>query len=346
MPYKIQLQDARNSGILRSISNVGTASQAFVDLLNEAQEGLGIRGKWFDLEQRIKFCLSSNCVVWPEFVGTILAVKSCNGLASVQNQWYSFVDNYFGSEGTGFGGLGSGYGYDGFYRSGGGSRCVIEDYISRSCYNEITGTTGKIIQYSVVKNQDLGKKITLYGKKYGGQPLQELDASGNWVDGLTLTAATPYVRTTDLITEITSVTREATQGMTYLYEYDSSTGKLKDLAAYSQNETNPRYRTSRILNMPTGKKDSNGVCWTSIEALVKLKFIPVVDERDFLFLDNLRAVKFAMQAIIAERANQDQEAIVKWAQAVGELNLELDDRKPKRQVPVRMNLGRTISSPI
>ncbi len=121
---------------------------------------------------------------------------------------------------------------------------------------------------------------------------------------------------------------------------------MRDLAAFQPYETNPRYRCSRILNIPDRKKDSNGVCWTSIEALVKLKFIPAKHPRDFLFISNLRAVKLAIQAIKNEEAQNDSLANVKWAEAVHELNLELEDLQPKRQVPVRIGLGRTITNPI
>ena len=349
--YEITLEDAKNDVALKQISGTCSSSAEFLALINEAEKALAIRGGWFDLQQRITFCLSGCRIVWPDFVGTIKGVRFCRGgLASMQNQWYSFVNNNFGGGwgdgyGRGYGGYGdNGYAFNGAH----GHRhanCVIEDDGTRPCYNEISGTTGKQIRYCVVKAEDVGKKITLFGKQYGEQPLQERQ-DGAWVMGQTLTAANPYIQTANLITEISSITREATNGMAYLYEYDPNTGLLRDLAVFKPYETNPRYRCSRIQNRIEGRKDSNGVCWTSIEALVKLKFIPLVNDRDFLPISNLRAVKLAIQAIQAEQANNDELAQTKWAKAVEDLTLELEDKQPKKQIPVRVNLGRTISNPI
>jgi hypothetical protein len=271
----------------------------------------------------------------------------------VQNQWYSFVNNSVGAYQNSAYGLSGGYGasYDGGYGGGsdvyryGNGICVIEDDGTRPCYNEITGTTGKLIRYYVSKPGDIGKKITLYGKAYGGQPLQEL-VDGAWVNGLTITAASPYGTTSVLVTEIHAVVREATEGTAQLYEFDVATSAMRDLARYQPYETNPAYRCSRIMNRPGGKLDDNGICWTKLEALVKLQFIPVKHERDMLPLSNFRALKLGIQAIKSEEANDSVTAAIKWNLAVAELQREQDDKMPKRQVPARINLGRVLTSPI
>jgi hypothetical protein len=351
--YELTVDDARNDVAIKQISGVCSDSDEFLALLNEAEKSLAIRGGWFDLQQRIHFCLTGCCIVWPDFVGTILGIRFCGGLAQMQNQWYSFVNNDMGQNLNAAYGFGSGYG-DGFTQSWGGSgtyagrsACVVEDAGTAPCYNEITGSTGKYVRYYIVKPEDIGKKITIFGKQYGGQPLQEKDANGNWVMGVTLTAASPFASTAMLVTEITAVTREETQGTAMLYEYDPVANKLRDLSAYKPYETNPRYRASRILNRSKdGKKDENGVCWTSIEALCKLKFLPLKHDRDFLPISNLRAVKLAMQGIKLEQEGNDQAGAVKWALALEELALEQEDKQPKKSIPVRMGLGRTLASPI
>ncbi len=421
---------------IRQVCGVVPTSDEFIALVNEVEESLAIRGGWFDLEQRIRFCLTGCSIVWPYFVGTILGVRFCGGLASMQNQWYSFVNNSMGAYQNSAYGLAGGYGasYDGGYGGGsdayryGNGGCVIEDDSTRSCHNEITGTTGKQIRYNVVKQQDIGKKITIFGRKYGAQPLQELDNSA-WVNGVTITAASPFGEAisisnnlvpsgaayndgdtytltgltagltytltmgvnelssvnggsglmlgngtftsydgtvifsekgpghfkpvtasvkmlTALVTEIDAITREETEGMAYLYEYDPATGKQRDLAVFQPWETNPRYRCSRIMNRPAGKLDANGVCWTSVEALVKLKFIPVKHARDFLPLSNFRALKLGIQAVNLEQQNDSVNAQIKWNLAVAELQREQEFLQPKKQVPIRVNLGRSIFSPI
>lgn len=324
MPYTIQLQDAQKDVSLKKICGVRTDSSEFLALVNEVEKSLMIRGGWFDLEQRIQFCLSSHYIVWPEFVGTVLAIRFCHGDVAVsRNGWYSFAPRA-GHGRHGFGGFNGGLGEGGF-----GLRhqddVVVENANSRPCYNDISGGNGKQVRYYITNADDIGKTITLYGKQYGGQPLQER-VSGSVVNGLTIAAANPFSSTTVLVSEIQSIVREPTSGMGYLYEYDPVCGTLRDIAAFRPGETHPRYRCSRILNNQNRSKDANGCCWTQVEALIKLKFIELTNERDFIPVDNLRALKLGIQAVRLEEANEDGAAAEKWALALHELNLEMWDK--------------------
>jgi len=369
--YEKTLADARNDLSLKQISGVRSSSDQFVALLNEVQQSLANRGGWFDLEQRITFKIRGTHLVWPAFVGTVLAVRFCGGLATMSNQWFSFLNNggsgawradygYGGSYGVnGFGnGYGAGYGSgSGWLGNGSGTGkngVVIEDDGTRPIYQEIANQSGMLIRYFVVNQQDYGKKITLFGRQYGGQPLQEPDpVTGDTVNGLTLTAVKPYAQSTPFITNIEAITREATVGPAYLYGYDPTLDILLDLGVYQPTETNPRWRASRIVNMPRQMKASNGSpncaadeCLCNIEALIKCKLLPVVAERDFLPISNFRAIKLGIQAVILEQSNNDVQANVKWLEAVAELNREQGDLQPARNAPIRVNLGRKIFSPI
>jgi hypothetical protein len=369
--YEKTLGDARADLSLKQISGVRSSSDQFVALLNEVQQSLAARGEWFDLVQRITFKIRGTHLVWPAFVGTVLAVRFCGGLATMSNQWFSFLNNagagawqwdygYGGSYGVnGFGnGFGSGYGSgSGWLGNGSGTGkngVVIEDDGTRPIYQEIANQTGMLIRYVVVNQQDYGKKITLFGSQYGGQPLQEPDpVTGLTVNGLTLTSIKPYAQTVPFVTDISSITREPTVGPAYLYGYDPALDIQLDLGCYQPNETNPRWRASRIVNAPRRINASNtpqtcasNECLFNIEALVKCKLMPVVAERDFLPISNFRAIKLGIQAVILEQSNNDVEANVKWLEAVAELNREQGDKQPARNAPIRIGLGRKCFSPI
>ena len=309
MPYEKQLQDVQNDVAIKKICGVRTDSSEFLALVNEVEKSLMIRGGWFDLEQRITFCLSGHHIVWPEFVGTILAIRFCHGDVAVsRNGWYSFAPRA-GHGRHGLGGFGGGFNGGGFNGGGFGHHrgeedVVVENANSRPCYNDVSGCSGKYVRYYVVNSDDIGKTITLYGKQFGGQPLQER-VNGSVVNGLTIAAANPFSSTNVLVTEIQSIVREPTSGMGYLYEYDPVCGTLRDIAAFRPGETHPRYRCSRILNVPRRALDANGCCWTPVEALIKLKFIELTNERDFIPVDNLRALKLGIQAVRLEEANED-----------------------------------------
>lgn len=324
--YTLQLKDARASSIA-NIAGKCANSDAFADLINEATRRLMKRGGWWNTELLLKICAYGCEITWPRFVGTVLGVRPCgSGSAMMRNQWWNIV-----GPANCLGGWATGTGWQ-------GGTVTIMDETPGPTYNEVTGNTGKIIQYSVVKNQDYGKTIRLFGFQYGNQPLQEKDANGNWVMGLTLTAANPYGRTTTLVTKITSVTREQTQGMTYLYEVDAL-GNLHDLAEYQPTETNPQYRRSKIQNMCGIPyfTDAYERKVRKLEALIKLEYIPVQTDDDFLMISSLDALKFAIQAIRAEEAQDFVQAKIAMDAAILDLNMELRDRFPSMQTSIVMN---------
>lgn len=352
MAFQLQVIDARNSGELRKVSGVAASSSQFLDLLNEVERRLIKRGGFYGLEQTMGFCIDSCYITWPKFVGTILGVRFRSGHhnrgALPYNNWWSFTNNWGAWGGHGYGSASGdtmmGYGH-------GHAPAVIEDAGTGCTYNDVTGTTGKYIVYHIVNGADVGKTITLYGRQYGNQPLQQT-VGGMTQMGQTLVASTPADATTpNLITSIESVVRQPTSGMAYLYELDPATNLLHDLAVYWPHETNPRYRRSRILNhqahFQNTTNPTNTPCSVSIEALVKLQFTPLVSDLDFLLIDDLDAIKLGMQAVKMEEKSDSQGAEIKWVEAIRELNMELRDKFPDVQTSARIHVtGRTLRNPI
>lgn len=328
MSYTHTLADARNSIPLKNISGVCSTSDEFVALLNEAMERLMDRGNWFDTEWLVRMCAYSGCLTWPRTFGTILGVKFCSmPHADIRNNWYEII-----------GPCGCGW----------RSSHTIRDNGTGPTYNDITGETGKYIRLYPTKAEDAGKTVTLYGDTTGLQPLQE-KVNGVWQRGLTLTLAAPYVQSTTLVRRITSVVRQQTQANVLAYEVDPTGGYVRDLALWEPSETNPRYRKS-IVNgfncLPTACAETDGVRWRSFEAMVKLQFIPVVAENDFLAIDNFPALKFAIQAIKLEEANQDEAAEIKMIKSVEAMNFRDRNKSPGTQLVVRVTPTPYLSNPI
>lgn len=345
MAYTLQLINARNDIGIQNIAGVCNNGTAFADYVNRATRRLMKRGAWFGAECLMRLCTTSCDVVFPRHVGTVLGLRLCrSGQVQIRNSWWEIVQPGCG----GWQSYGNGWGYGGVYGGGywGGSSYAI-DTNTVPIFNQVSGNTGKLIRYHVIKAQDYGKTITIYGKQYGGQPLQT-EVSGAWVNGVTITAATPIAQTTVLVTKIDSVVREATEGPAWLYEYDPATTKLRMLAAYETSETNPSYRHMKIpaLSCAGCQVDENGQTIYQFEALVKLQYIPVVNDDDFLLLDNLDALALGIQALKAEEANDDNLAEIKWTKAIQDLNFELRDKSPSDQLSVRVNVGRCLTSPI
>lgn len=340
MAYKNQVSDLKTKSTIGNIAGVCLDSEDFLLVLNEVLRRLLRRGRWDDTCALVRLCVYDACVTWPRYVGTVLGARFCDGqLADIQNQWYSITGRVSG--------------YQSFADTAWPLRApndlgaiVFEDGGRGPTYKSIGLSTGMLLRYYVRWYNDIGKKITIYGKQYGGQPLQHQDSDGNWIDGMVLTAAAPYATSATYVTEITSVVREATQGMSYLYGYDPATDKLRDLAIYEPGETNPSYRKSIIRNwcQAPGCTETVTVSGTdyerrktTIEALVKLNCFDVVSDNDFLLVDNYEAIKLAFQAVKLEEQNEDTQAEVKWLKAVRELNFDLRDKSPDETTPVFVN---------
>ena len=320
MAYQFTLLDAKNRGAFRAISGVSSNSAKFIDLVNEAQSRLIKRGDFFGMVQTMQLLFQGCVVSWPREVGTILGVRKGHGSFQIQNQWYSFTGSWRQHHSCYHGDV------------------TFEDLEPAPVYNEIfNAPNGMQIRYYVTNPNDLVKKITLFGFKYGGQPLQE-SVAGATVNGLTLTAGTPWVSTSEYVTQISSITREATQGMAYLYQYNPANGMLVDLAVFQPDDTNPRFRRSIVRNFSMRfckpEDDPTKPKFNSIEALVKLKFIPVANDRDFLLVDDLDALKFMIQAITAEEANDHQTAETLITKAIRELNFSDREKTPDNMTPV------------
>lgn len=331
MAYTKQLSDAKADYQIKSVAGACPNSSDFVDLVNAVTDRLLDIGNFWETEYLLKLCIRSCNAVWPRQVGTVLASRFCkHDQTPLHNNWWSIVANRGCSWGCEIG---------------------MRDGNTVPTYNEISGTTGKLIRYYPVKNLDIGKTITLYGTQYGGQPLQEF-VGGVWRQGLTLTAAAPFGTTTVLVTKITAVTREASSGLMYLYEYDAATDLMRDLAVYEPNETNPRYRSSVISNSCAIPfcTDDNGVKTARMEALVKLDFQPLVNDNDFLLIDSFAALALGIQAIKLEQANDDDGALRKWMAAVAVLNQRTRNKQPELQTAIRQNVfgdgSHTIYNPI
>lgn len=334
--YKYTLADARNDIGIRNVSGKCANTVEFADQINRVTRRLIKRGAWFGSEVVVKLCVYDCDIVWPRYVGTVEGIRfCCAGEADIRNNWYSIL------------GPRCHLGYS--YGQGWRTNVTVYDNGLTPFFKDITGNNGKYLRYHVVKQQDYGKKITFFGKKYGAQPLQEL-VDNNWVMGLTLTATNPIAQSTTLVTSVTNVTREPTQGMTYVYQVDPTTSEMVMLAQYEPNETNPQYRRSRIDNickLPY-KEDEYGRKVRTMEALVKLEFIPAVNDRDFLLVGDFDALALGIQALKLDEAN-DSKANEYWERAISELNFEMRNKSPGDQIVVQSRIlgsGRIITNPI
>lgn len=343
--YQYTLEDARQQKRILDVSQNCSSSADFAETINSVTRMLMKRGNWWETEVLVRFCVRGCNIVFPRYVGTVTGLRfCCFGQMDVKNNWYSIMGPVNHGNAAGYGAY-SNLGYGGWIAP------TMYDRQTTPVHTQITGNSGKYIRYHIVKPEDIGKTIRIFGTQYGGQPLQEQDSDGNWVAGITLTAALPFVQSGYLVTRIDQIVRERTQGMTYLYQYDPTTTDQIQLAAYEPNETNPQYRQSRISNITqiqssTGSNDER--VWTC-DAMVKLQYFPVVNSRDFLFIGDWDALAYGIQALNFDNQNDAQNAEVFFAKAIRELNFESRDKNPAQTFVVKarwMGSQTIVSNPI
>lgn len=317
-----QLADAKNDLGIKAAAGACSSSADFLHLVNSVTRRLLKRGNFFETEIVLRICVHGCRIVYPSIVSTVLGLRFCGTREQmpIHNKWWSIV----GPRNC---------------NAQWSSNIGVRDSNTVPTYREISGNTGKLIRYYVVKNEDIGKTITLYGQKYGGQPLQT-KVGDVWEMGETVTAANPFGTSASLVTKIDSVVRQPTQGLAYLYEYDAATDQLRDLAVYYPNETNPRFRSSVIENVCSVPfcSDENGVKTARVDALVKLEYQPLVNDWDFLLIDNLDAIALGMQAIKLEQAYDMAGAEAMWNAAILELNMEDRNKNPDLQTSITCNV--------
>lgn len=325
MAYTKRLIDLRSNYGIQQISGVCSNSSAFASQINTVTERLMERGSWWGTETLLKICFTGCRIVWPKQVGTVIGLRSCRGgSVPIHNSTWA-VFGYMP------GGCCGGDTFRG--------NAVMYDDGTSAVQQEITGNEGKYIRLHIVKATDVGKTVKLFGFQYGNQPLQELDSDGNWQMGVTLTAALADVQTTMLVTKLTDIVFDSTQGRKWLYQVHPTSGDLMNVGMYEPEEVSPAYRVSRIQNVASmgGYTDDNDRCIRQAEALVKLEFVPAMEDNDFVMLDNLAAVELGIAALRAERANDDVLAETKWAKAIRELNMQIRNKNPSLQTTIRTN---------
>ncbi len=122
---------------------------------------------------------------------------------------------------------------------------------------------------------------------------------------------------------MTGVQKPDTNGVVRLYEYNTDTATQRALAYYEPDETVPQYRRSLIAGIGSGGCTS-GECETkTVTVMAKLRFIPVVNDTDYLPIGNIPAIKDMVQSIRKMENNLFEEAKAYEASAINELDREL-----------------------
>lgn len=306
------------------VANLCPDSDAFRGLLNEVVSRIMMRGDFVGTTAPVAFCLRDNCATWPRFVGKVRAAKIGCRAVSVSNEWgYGFLN-------------GTASWWQQWSNCGGSERKLV-NIGHAGVYRDIQGENKKV-RFYIDCLEDVGKEIILTDFiDSNGQPLKEL-VDGVWKYQKTLTLANQFVSTAEDIRTFGRVHLPDTiECRVRVFNYDTVTDTLRDMAIYEPGETDPWYARSQIIG-GCGGCNNNCDGLTSFVALVKLQHVPVVNDDDLISLSEeaIGAIKNGFQAVKLEEAGNDDAAVKKWLLLVKELNLQLADESPPFTVPTQM----------
>lgn len=330
MPALLTFGELKASDV-PDIAGVCRDSSQFTNYVNKATRMLMTRGDFFGTVEKIQVCTYNDCIVWPRYVGTVLAVNFMRRPTQVWNNWYSFVPLSLGDFGS--------HGFRSTRGCYGGNATIIDDGLT-PVFNPIACGHEYYIRAYPSTQEDIGKTVTIFGIDENGQVIRTGPSHGVWQEGVTLTLAVPFVSTSFKVREVVRITKEVTQGVVRYYQYDADTDLMQDLVWHDPGELTPAYRRSRLPR----RRSCSGSCPTtpcnglaSVEAMVKLDFQPVSADSDLVLIANQDALRDAILAIrYSDNGDKDQ-ALKYELSAIHEMNLDLDNKVPKEQTPVSID---------
>jgi hypothetical protein len=309
----------------QAASGYCSGSQDFIDLVNELIPRLANRGDWPGFELPVRVVVRNGNVTWPRSVSQVRKINGCRGNIPMHSVWHEFLE-YRGSRHI--------HSWQGWLH---GEHKMT--YQFNSCtYNDLDGTPSTV-RVIPLQAADIGVPITIFGTDQYNQPLITQNPTGQIQLGLTIDAQLPYAET-PIINSIQRVVKGVSQGNIMLYGFNQAQQALYDLACYEPSEINPSYVRYKLDGHWPNNGGSTCCGHQTVVALVKLKFIPVTLPTDgLIFLDGAEGALYAgLRALKREQSGDGAGAKGYWAQAIEELNRQLEDYNPQENFPAQNNV--------
>jgi hypothetical protein len=329
------LAQAKASSIPQAVG-LAACDSRFLNLLNEAQSRLADMGKWWGTYKRLRVCVTAGCITWPREVKTVEAMNVCGIGIPIQNGWYEFQQDVPAP------GIGC-------------ESCEQRQLLDRGMVTQFRDFTGlSKVRIYVSQASDVGKRVLLQGLDGNGNAIRTLDSvSGDYVWGEYVTLASPFVQSTNsfALPGLTGAQKPLTNGRLTVTGVNVVSNVETQVSVWEPAETNPSYRRTYLVNRPTGCSDNNNTCsdrgdgctpadescaGSMTEAIVRMEFIPAVVDQDWLFIENIDAVKHMMKAIQREDRNQYAEAEREIQLALRSLRNELDAYSPAERTVINV----------
>jgi len=274
-------------------------------------------GRWWGTFRQMAICAPNNCIVWPASVRNVERLINCHEVIPVRNSWFE---------------------YQTFVPPPGLKRCeydCVDQLLDRGMtpvFLEPVGTNKKLRLYAA-SSTDYGKRVLIDGLDANGQRIRTYDSVTDvWVFGEYVTLATPFATTTNFFkAPILALQKPITNDVVRMYTVDTDTSEEVQIGDYQSWEDNPTYRKTFFTrpacpppNVSQVNHETTGCervpCARPIfRAIVRLEFIPVENDADFLMIGDIGSIETAAQALQLRQKNDFNGYGAMWKDAIGSM---------------------------
>jgi hypothetical protein len=324
-----RLKDVRRSRIPQSIGACASDQGQLIETVNEALERLVFAGGevgWWGSWARMVFNVDSATdpfITAPRNVARIINLDVCQRPSVIQNEFYEFLE--------------AGAGLQPLTNCSGNStqNCNLLETYDRGQFPTFSDLVppNKRLRFYITDSADIGRRVLVQGKDQNGVTIYSLDGTVQ-VLGIFLGFTTPFVDTPFDISLLTGLQKDVTIGQVRVFEVDMVTGVQRLILTMEPAEEVSGYRRYFLNGLPKNCCDptGSGVTTVQVTAMVKLEFIPVVADTDYLIIQNLAALKEECQAVRFGEMDDSlsaQQAGLRHSKALRLLNGELIHRVGK-----------------
>lgn len=306
---RLTVRDIRASRIPQAVGCNSSDTPKLCSYINEAQERLvkaGGESGWWGTWARMVWNVDKNnpYITAPREVARIIDIDMCRKPIRIQNEFFEFLE--------------FGYGLQRQFFSASGctnNKCCqySEAYDRGTAITPVDLPPGNKLRVYLTNVQDVKKRLFYTGKDTNGNIIESID-NGIRVNGAFITFDTPFADSVYTINELTGLQKDNTLGAVQLVGVNPTTGAETTLARLQATEQNPAYRRYFLNGLPPQCPDCDSSTTTiQLQGIVKLEYMPVVSDTDFLLIQNIPALKNEIQAVrysemdtVVGRALQEQ----------------------------------------
>lgn len=325
------LRDVRQSRLPESIGSCVGGNALLLSTVNEAQQRLIMDESqpdegWWLTYAIMAFNVSRDepFFVTPRGVARVTMLDICKKPVILRNQFFEYLD------------FGNGLKPGGCCNRSTCGTMTAYDRGPVVTFKELAPPNKKIRVY-FTDITDAGKRILFSGKDGFGNIIYTQDGFSR-ATGEFLVFTSPFVDSVNEFTELSGIQKDLTNGAIQIFEVDTVTTDERLILTMEPGETTASYRRYYASGLPSTVCGSSTI---QVSAVVKLDFIPVVADTDYLIISNLPALKEECQAVRyseMDDANSKKMAVLHHGNALrllfGELDLYVGKERVSVTVPI------------